>query len=108
MRVATSVLKELDPSANGYVTNQELEDTFKLAYPKQLENCNLKKCFSRFASIQNKLLIDYKKMLKYIQNAIQGSHDKQILTREDIRRLRMRPSNQMREALRWDSVEKIA
>lgn len=28
------LLKELDPTKNGYVTNQELEDIFKIIYPK--------------------------------------------------------------------------
>ena len=27
------LLKELDPTKNGYVSNQELEDVFKLIYP---------------------------------------------------------------------------
>lgn len=105
-RVAQSLLKELDPSANGYVTNQEMEDTLKLAYPLQLQNYNLKQCFTRFASIQNKLLIDYKKLLKFIQNKVQGNENEEIITSEDIRRNRMRPSHQMYSALVWNRTAK--
>lgn len=57
-------MKDLDPSRNGYVTNQELEDTIKAIYPLKLRNINLKQLFTEYASIQNKLLIDYKRFLK--------------------------------------------
>jgi len=56
------LVKELDPTKNGYVTNQELEDIFKLIYPAALQGTNLKKVFKKFASIQNKLLIDHKRL----------------------------------------------
>lgn len=56
------LLKELDPTKNGFVTDQELEDVFKLVYPTALKGKNLKKVFKTFASIQNKLLIDYKRL----------------------------------------------
>ena len=56
------LLRELDPTKNGYVTNQELEDIFKIILPHQLRDVNLKKVFRKFASIQNKLLIDYKRV----------------------------------------------
>ena len=64
-----NLMKDLDPSRNGYVTNQELEDTIKSIFPQKLKNVNLKCLFSEFASIQNKLLIDYKKFLKALQIA---------------------------------------
>ena len=44
-KILSSLLKELDPDTNGYVTNKELEDVFKHLYPKALENYNLKSCF---------------------------------------------------------------
>ena len=56
------LLRELDPTKNGYVTNQELEDVFKIIFPSRLKQTNLKKVFKKFASIQNKLLIDYKRV----------------------------------------------
>ena len=60
----------LDPTKNGYVTNQELEDIFKLIYPTTLQGTNLKKVFKKFASIQNKLLIDYKRLQQALQLSV--------------------------------------
>lgn len=60
------LLKDLDPSSNGYVTNQELEDCFKAIYPEQLGHVHLKKLFAKYASIQNKLLIDYRRIIQAI------------------------------------------
>ena len=44
-------MKYLDPSRNGYVTNQELEDTIKGIFPKKLSGYNLKPILKQFASI---------------------------------------------------------
>ena len=62
-----NMMKCLDPSRNGYVTNQELEDTLKQIFPQKLKGYNLKPILKRFASIQNKLLIDYKRFIKTLQ-----------------------------------------
>lgn len=56
-------IRDIDQDNNGYVTTTELEDIIKVHY-KQLENKNLKKMFRPFASIQNRILIDYKKFKK--------------------------------------------
>lgn len=58
------LLRELDPSRNGYVTSEELEELFKSIYPHQLEHVSLVSVFRPFASIQNKLLIDYERLRK--------------------------------------------
>ena len=62
-----NMMKCLDPSRNGYVTNQELEDTLKNIFPQKLLGYNLKPILKRFASIQNKLLIDYKRFIKTLR-----------------------------------------
>jgi hypothetical protein len=49
--ILTSLLKELDPSSNGYVTNKELEDVMKHLYPALLNKYDLKACFQKYASI---------------------------------------------------------
>ena len=59
-------IKEIDKDNNGYVTNQELDDIFKMHYEKELGNKDLKKLFKPFASIQNRILIDYKKLRDHI------------------------------------------
>lgn len=51
-------IKDIDQDNNGYVTTTELEDILKLHYPL-LKEKNLKKMFKPFASIQNRILIDY-------------------------------------------------
>lgn len=61
-------IKEIDKDNNGYVTNQELDDILKLIYPEKLGDKDLKRLFRRFASIQNTILIDYKKMRNFIRD----------------------------------------
>ena len=98
------LLKELDPTKNGFVTDQELEDIFKLVYPTALRGKNLKRAFKTFASIQNKLLIDYKRVQQALQQSVarrKGARgaDMQgldtlaaIATKEDRRRERLHAS----------------
>lgn len=56
-------IKDIDQDNNGYVTTTELEDIIRIHYP-ELRNKNLKKAFKPYASIQNRILIDYKKLRK--------------------------------------------
>ena len=111
------MMKCLDPSRNGYVTNQELEDTLKQMLPQKLLGYNLKPLLKRFASIQNKLLIDYKRFIKTLRmtynqcagNYQQSSSDhlepinsaKEIFTKEDQRRQQLRPSVNMAAAMEY-------
>ena len=53
-------IKEIDREFNGYVTTTELEDILRLSYAKELTGFNLKFIFRKYASIQNKILIDYR------------------------------------------------
>ena len=59
-------IKEIDKDNNGYVTNQELEDIMKLCYPEELGDKDLKRLFKMFESIQNTILIDYKKLRDFL------------------------------------------
>jgi hypothetical protein len=58
------------------VTNTELDDILKLTFPNELTTKRLKPIFKEFASIQNKILIDYKrfrdKLLILINNYEEG------------------------------------
>ena len=45
------VIKEIDRDNNGYVTNQELDDIFKVHYEIELGYRDLKPVFKRFASM---------------------------------------------------------
>lgn len=64
-------IKDIDQDNNGYVTTTELEDIIKVHYP-QLTNKNLKKLFKPFASIQNRILIDYKSLRKDLIDKIKA------------------------------------
>ena len=64
------VVKEIDSDNNGYVTNQELDDIFKLHYVEELGSRELKTIFKRFASIQNRILIDYKRLKEYLAKRV--------------------------------------
>jgi hypothetical protein len=44
-------IKEIDKDNNGYVTNQELDDIFKMHYERELGYKDLKTLFKPFASI---------------------------------------------------------
>lgn len=62
-------IREIDQENNGYVTNTELDDIFKL-YFADLEARNLKKLFKPYQSIQNKILIDYKTLKKQLMDKV--------------------------------------
>eukprot|EP00347_Sterkiella_histriomuscorum_P012608 403367915 len=59
-------IKDIDKEHNGYVTVTELDDILKISYKAELADKNLKAMFKPYASIQNKILIDYKKFRDYI------------------------------------------
>ena len=59
-------IKEIDRDNNGYATNQELDDIFKMHYDNELKKKDIKTLFKPFASLQNRILIDYKKLRDHI------------------------------------------
>ena len=59
------MIKEIDPDRNGYVTQTELDDIMKLKYA-ELEKRDLIPIISKYCSIQNKILIDYKKFKDFL------------------------------------------
>lgn len=59
-------IKQIDKDHNGYVTSTELDDILKLNYKKELGDKNLKNLFKPYASIQNKILIDYKRFRDFL------------------------------------------
>jgi Ca2+-binding EF-hand superfamily protein len=55
------MIKEIDASHNGYVTSTELDDIFKIIYKEDLNNKDISHIIRKYSSIQNRILIDYKK-----------------------------------------------
>ncbi|CDW74423.1 ef-hand calcium-binding domain-containing protein 6 [Stylonychia lemnae] len=69
-------IKQIDKDNNGYVTNQELDDILKYIYPEQFGDKDLKRLFRTFSSIQNTILIDYKKLRDFLLQKINESKQK--------------------------------
>jgi hypothetical protein len=67
-------IKDIDKERNGYVTSTELDDILK----NELKDKDLMPIFSPYASIQNKILIDYKKFRDYLLKGINDNKLKQI------------------------------
>ena len=63
-------IKEIDSEHNGFITQTELDDILKMHYPEELEDKDLMPIIKRFASIQNKILIDYKRFRDCIMTQI--------------------------------------
>lgn len=51
---------EIDKQRNGYITTTELDDILKLNYKEKLANKDLRLMMRKYASIQNRVLVDYK------------------------------------------------
>jgi len=92
-------IKDIDQDNNGYVTTTELEDIIKLHYPI-LKDKNLKKLFKPFASIQNRILIDYKSFRKDLIDKIKekledkkSSNENHLLKRSLTQNLKTRAFN---------------
>jgi len=76
-------IKQIDRDGNGYVTSTELDDILKLTFPEELTMKRLKPMFKEFASIQNRILIDYKKFRDKLLQLIAKYKEA-----EDIKKLR--------------------
>lgn len=68
-------IKKIDKDSNGFVTIDELEEIFREWFPVELEGKSPYYYFKKFGSIQNKYLINYKKIKDSINHAILN-HDK--------------------------------
>lgn len=62
-------VKKYDLDANGFLTLTELNSVFSQTYP-DLANKSLFKIFRPFTSIQNKSLVDYKRLKDYLQKRL--------------------------------------
>jgi hypothetical protein len=52
---------QIDKQHNGYVTTTELDDILKLNYKDELADKDTRLIMRKYASIQNRVLVDYKK-----------------------------------------------
>lgn len=74
-------IKKCDIDSNGYLTSSELNTVFWQVYPK-LEGRSMFKIFRSFGSIQNKNLIEYKKLIAYLKSRISQLPSKNLLDKE--------------------------
>lgn len=63
------IIRNIDKDNNGYVTLTELDDILKLEYP-ELAGKDIHNTVKIFRSIQNRILVDYKKFRDHITNLI--------------------------------------
>ena len=59
-------IKEIDKQHNGFITTTELDDILKLNYKEELGNKDLRLVMKKYSSIQNRVLLDYKKFKESI------------------------------------------
>ena len=67
-------IKEIDREHNGYVTSTELSDIIQISLPL-LKTMNLTSLLRPYASIANKVLIDYKRFRDEILKTMQENKD---------------------------------
>ncbi len=63
-------IKEIDRQHNGFVTSTELDDILKVIYKEELKDRDLKPMLKKYASIQNRILIDYKQFRDTLVKAV--------------------------------------
>ena len=61
-----SLIKQIDQDRNGYVTLNELDDILKITCPEKFSDKNLDPIIRKFSSLQNRILIDYKRFRQTI------------------------------------------
>jgi len=61
-------IKKIDKDSNGFVTVEELEEIFREWFPIELEGKTCYHYFKKFGSVQNRNLINYKKIKDSINN----------------------------------------
>lgn len=74
------IIKEIDKQRNGFVTSTELDDILKIVYKNDLYNKDLMPIIKPYASIQNRILIDYKKFRDHIVTEIKKYNKNFTLT----------------------------
>lgn len=74
------IIKEIDKQRNGFVTSTELDDILKIVYKDELYNKDLIPIIRQYASIQNRILIDYKKFRDHIVTEIKKYNKNFTLT----------------------------
>ena len=62
------------------MTSTELDDILKLNFPEALQNKRLKPIFREFESLQNKILIDYKKFRNRLLQIISVEGQKKAIS----------------------------
>ncbi|CDW79951.1 px domain containing protein [Stylonychia lemnae] len=59
------LIRNIDKDNNGYVTITELDDIIKICYP-ELQNKDIYQCLKHYRSIQNRILVDYKRLRSHV------------------------------------------
>lgn len=57
------MIREIDKDRNGFVTKTELDDIIKVLFPEELRDRDISASIKPYQSIQNKILVDYKRFI---------------------------------------------
>ena len=78
-------IKKIDKDSNGFLTIDELDEIFREWFPVELEGKSPFYYFKRFVSVQNKTLVNYKKIKESINRQILQNDKVELQRRMTIR-----------------------
>ena len=78
-------IKKIDKDSNGFLTIDELDEIFREWFPVELEGKSPYFYFKRFVSVQNKTLVNYKKIKESINRQILQNDKIELQRRMTIR-----------------------
>ena len=62
--------RDIDPDRNGFITQQELDDIFRLNYKEHMHGKHMFGLVSDFRSVSNKILVDFTRFKKWINSKL--------------------------------------
>ena len=65
-----AAIRHIDPSRNGFVTQQEMDDIFRENYSKEMEGRHIFDLIKDYRSSSNKILVDYGRFKKWIYTIV--------------------------------------
>lgn len=66
MQKIMNLIRFIDKDKNGFITTSEMTDILKETYPAKLKDKEFKHLYKPFCSIQNPILLDYKRFREFI------------------------------------------
>ena len=64
------MFRQIDSDRTGVITSSELDDIMRLNYPAELATNTVKHLLKPFESVQNAVLIDYRKFIQWLLSEV--------------------------------------